>query len=173
MLNRQKRGFSLIELMVAVLIISILAAVSGPVYKSYVVKSKFADVFKDISKYKEDMAAAYLDSDAFPSQISGVPLTTYTLITSSVLKLLYYGRSTNKQAAYMHFYTLDLGISGYTEVANNGTGGTKCRITIAAVATDAGHLRFYCGQWDGTTVNVPLENLPKSCQDTGISALIT
>ncbi len=173
MLIQRPRGFSLLELMVAVLIVSVLAAMSGPVYRSYTSKSKFAEAFKTISMYRDDLAVAYVDSDQFPASVTGVPLNTYTTITSPALKLLYYNRSTDKQAAYMHFYTLDLGVDSYAVISDLGAGGAKCRITLAAVATAAGQIQYYCGQWDATSLSVPLANLPKTCQDTNISALIT
>lgn len=170
---RKLWGFSLIELMVVVAIICIISIISAPIYKSYLVKSRFAEVFTSMTEYKDELHTAFLEQDQFPDQFDDIPVSTYTPITSEVLKLIYYGRSTDKQAAYLHFYTLDLGVSGYTAVSDSGSGGANCRLTLAAVATDVGDMRFYCGQWDGSSVGVPLENLPLNCRDTNISALIS
>lgn len=172
-MKRNIQGFSLIELMVAVLIISILAMVSGPAYKSHLIKSKFAQAFTTISSYKDALQAAFLEHDQFPATFAGLTASTYTEISSAAINLIYYGQSTDKQAAYLYFYTNDLGVEGFTASTNTGTGGAKCRVTLAAIATDTGQMRFYCGQWNGSSVDVPLDNLPNSCRDTNISGLIS
>ncbi len=167
------QGFSLVELMVAIFIISLLAAVSGPAYRSYLVKSKFTEVLGTVAQYKEDLQTNYLDSDQFSNQFSGLTVSTYTLITSDVIKLIFYGRATDKRAAYLQFFTKDLGVDSFSLVADNGTGGAKCRVTLAAVMSATGQMQYYCGQWDGGSLDVPTKYLPNSCQDTNISAYIS
>ena len=44
-MERHKKGFSLIELMIVVAIVGILAAIAVPSYRDYVTKSKFGDFF--------------------------------------------------------------------------------------------------------------------------------
>lgn len=170
------QGFTLLELMVVILIIGILIAVSGPIYTSYTVKSRFATVFGTINQYRDDLETAYADNDQFPSSISNGTLTvaTYNAVSSSTsLQQIYYGVSTNSQAAYLQFFTLNLGVPGYVEANSSGSGGTSCRVTLAAVTNATGDTQFYCGQWDGSATDVPLTYLPDTCQDTNISALIT
>lgn len=163
----------MIELMVVIAIVAATAIFSIESYKSYTVKSKFAQIFSTIERYKDDAQAAYIDGDEFPSQFSGLTTSTYNSISAPGLALAYYGRSTNKQAAYFQFFTIDLGISGYVAANGSGSGGTSCRVTTAIVRSAAGHMQLYCGQWDGSSTDVPLTYLPKSCQDTNISALIS
>lgn len=168
-----RQGFTLLELMVAILIIAILLAVSGPIYTSYTVKSRFAGVYSLMNQYRDDLQTAYLDNESFPSSFSNLTVNTYNPLTSTALQQVFYGVSTNSQAAYLQFFTLDLGVSGYLESNTSGSGGVNCRIALAAIPNATGQMRFYCGQWDGSSMDVPLTYLPAECQDTNISALIT
>lgn len=169
----QKLGFTLLEMMVAILLIAILLGVGGPIYTSYTVKSRFAEVFSELSQYKNDLEAAYFDNDEFPSEVAGLAVATYNAVSSNVLQQIYYGVSTDSQDAYMHFFTLDLGISNFALANSSGANGTSCRISLVAVTTATGNTQFYCGQWNGTATDVPLTYLPRSCQDTNLQALIS
>lgn len=173
MYRQVKLGFTLMELMVVVLIISILLAVSGPVYTSYTVKARFAEVFGVINKYHDDLQVAYTDNERFPNTLANMSSGTYSDISSNVLQQIYYRVSSNSQAAYLQFFTLDLGASSYVMANDSGSGGVNCRVTLAAITTSTGATRFYCGQWDGSEMDVTLTYLPKNCQDTNISALIS
>lgn len=166
-------AFTLLELMVAVIIIGILLAVSGPIYTSYTIKARFTEVLGNIHQYRDDLQAAYQDNDKFPSSFNGISSATYNALTSGVLQQVYYGIGASGATAYLQFFTLDLGVPDYVAADSSGTGGANCRLTLAAVTTDVGVTRYYCGQWDGTDVDVPLTYLPSTCQDTNISALIS
>ena len=173
MLKQKIYGATLIELMVVIAILSGLAVYGVVTYKSYTVKSKFTQVLGTMSQYKDDAQAAYTDNDQFPTTFSGLTASTFNSISSSALSLIYYGRSTDKQSAYLNFYTTDLGVTNYVAANSGGAGGAYCRVAMALVSTAAGHMQFYCGQWDGSSTDVPLSYLPKSCQNTNISALIS
>lgn len=160
-------------MMVVLLIIAVIAGVAVPVYNIYIIKSRFTEAFVTINSYKSDLSVAYLDNDEFPSSFEGLTSGSATTISSAVLKVVYYGRSTNAQNAYLHFYTLDLGVPGFVVADNTGTGGTYSRVSIVGVTTSTNYMQIYCGQWDGSTEDVPLEYLPKNCQDTNLSALIS
>lgn len=59
--HRQNRGFSLIELMIVVAIISILAAIAVPNYSSYVRKSKVVEATSALMQYRTWMEQYYQD----------------------------------------------------------------------------------------------------------------
>ncbi len=160
-------------MMVVLLIIAVIAGVAVPVYNIYIIKSRFTEVFVTVNSYKSDLSVAYLDNDKFPSSFEGLTSGSASTVSSAVLKVIYYGRSTNAQNAYLNFFTLDLGVPGYVEPDTSGNGGTYSRITIVGVTTSTNYMQVYCGQWDGSNEDVPLTYLPTNCQDTNLSALIS
>jgi len=173
MLQHESQGLTLIEIMTVISIVSLLVVISIPIYSSYSTKSKFAELYANIDEYKDEMEAAYAATDQFPSSFSNLSVSTYTNISTRVLQQIYYGVSSSSQAGYLLFYTQDLGVPGFVIANSSGSGGTANRIALAAIVTTTGETRFYCGQWDGGTADVPLDYLAASCQDTNISALIS
>jgi len=73
---RQKKGFSLIELMIVVAIIGILAVMAVPSYQSYTRKARFAEVVMIAEAYKIAVALA-LQQGASPEELAngthGIP----------------------------------------------------------------------------------------------------
>lgn len=59
--RRSQRGFTLIELMIVIAIVSILAAVSFPQYQKFIAKSKLATAFAEISAGKIGVETAIAD----------------------------------------------------------------------------------------------------------------
>jgi prepilin-type N-terminal cleavage/methylation domain-containing protein len=173
MLRYGSRGLSFIEIMVVISIISILMVISVPIYTSYATKSKFAEIYSNMDEYKGEMQSAYAVGDQFPSSFSNLNVSTYTAVSTATLQQIYYGISSNQDAGYLLFYTQDLGIPGFVIANSSGSGGNSGRVALAGIITNTGEIRFYCGQWDGSAADVPLDYLPASCQDTNISALIS
>ncbi len=83
-LDRRERGFTLIELMVAVVIVSILAAIAYPSYKSYILKGHRASAqallmdaaqreqqyFLDNRAYAPDLNTLFGTTTPVPSEVS-------------------------------------------------------------------------------------------------------
>ena len=82
--KRRNRGFTLIELMVAVVIVGILAAIAYPSYKTYVLKGHRSSAqaflmdaaqrqqqyFLDNRSYAPDVATLFGTATAIPSEVS-------------------------------------------------------------------------------------------------------
>jgi type IV pilus assembly protein PilE len=58
----QQRGFTIIELMIAVAIIAILAAVALPAYNDYVQRSKLVEAFTGLADFRVRMEQFYQDN---------------------------------------------------------------------------------------------------------------
>jgi type IV pilus assembly protein PilE len=59
---KQPHGFTLIELMIAVAIIAILAAIALPAYNDYVQRGKITEAFTNLSGFRVSMEQYYQDN---------------------------------------------------------------------------------------------------------------
>lgn len=77
MANKFCRGFSLIELMIAVAIIGILSAIAIPSYNHYTQKARFAEVITAVQPYKLSIALALQEGkrpDELTQGSNGIPI---------------------------------------------------------------------------------------------------
>ena len=80
----RSRGFTLIEVMVAVAIIAILGAVAYPSYRDYVVRGQLVDATTALASFRADMERHYQDNRSFatvglfitPCAVTNVSLRT-------------------------------------------------------------------------------------------------
>lgn len=63
-----KAGFTLIELMLVIAIISILAAISIPIYRYYVVRAQVINIISDTETYKTFVSYTYSQTGLCPTQ---------------------------------------------------------------------------------------------------------
>ena len=59
--NRHRHGFTIAELLIAVAIVGILAAIAVPQYSSYIMRSRILDAFAKLSDYSARMEQYFLD----------------------------------------------------------------------------------------------------------------
>ena len=62
---RRARGFTIIEVMIVVAILSILAAVALPAYNDYVIRSKFQEASTNLSQMRVRMEQFYQDNRTY------------------------------------------------------------------------------------------------------------
>ena len=73
MSGRLQRGFTLIELMIAVAIVAILMAVAYPSYRDYVLRGQLVDATTGLATVRANMERHFLDNRTY--QTSGVFVT--------------------------------------------------------------------------------------------------
>ncbi len=82
----QSLGFTVIELMIAVVIISILAAIAIPAYQNYVARARISEALQFAEAAKTSVAEYYQNTGAFPDSNSkaGVPVSINNAHVTSV-----------------------------------------------------------------------------------------
>lgn len=63
-----KNGFTLVELMIVITVISILAVISIPIYQSYLVRAQVTNVISHIDTYKTFINFTYSQQGSCPTQ---------------------------------------------------------------------------------------------------------
>lgn len=80
-MTKQRRGFTLIEMMIAVAIVGIIAAIAMPAYTSYVRRSYFAELVTASSPYKVAVTACIARTNslmACNTGMNGIPAAINT-----------------------------------------------------------------------------------------------
>ena len=72
----QYRGYTLIELMIAVAVAAILAAIAMPSYSGYVNKGRVADGLSALANYRVQLEQYYQDSRNYGGTVCGVAVPT-------------------------------------------------------------------------------------------------
>lgn len=85
------KGFTLIEVMVIIVIISILVSISIPIYQSYIIRAQVINIISETEQYKTFINYTYSQTGFCPSQIeidqiNNTQLST-SFISTSILSL--------------------------------------------------------------------------------------
>lgn len=76
MMLKKTRGFTLIELMIVIAVLSIIVAVGYPSYMEHVKKSRRAEGMGQLLELADRMERAYSDQGTYPTSISEVYVAT-------------------------------------------------------------------------------------------------
>lgn len=86
---KREEGFSLVELMIAVAIVSILASIALPSYRAYIVKSRRTDIQREMVSYGQALERWYTTNGTYQNSAAtdcGVAYTgsaTYYTVTGT------------------------------------------------------------------------------------------
>ena len=80
-----KTGFTLVELMIVITIISILAVLTIPMYQSYVIRAQIINAISDTETYKTYASYTYSQTGECPPQ-SELDLLSHTLSPTSYIQ---------------------------------------------------------------------------------------
>ena len=65
---KNKKGFTLIELMIVIAIIGILAAIAIPQFAKYRTRAYNSAALSDLKNFRTDVEAFYADHDRYPAE---------------------------------------------------------------------------------------------------------
>ncbi len=80
---RRSTGFTLIELMIAIAVLAILAAIALPSYSAYLVRGKLPDGTAALADYRVRMEQYYQDNRNYGGAACGIPLLSPDFFTLS------------------------------------------------------------------------------------------
>lgn len=169
-----KRGYSLLELMVAIFILASLVGIAIPVYIDQVNKGRISAALITLQALEQTAKTAYEENPSNTSiTYGGVTLenNVITAITAdSVINALYIRPSGNPNVSATQFlvcvYVGNLNFSNY-QTPTSGTAGAYARICKQDTASDPIYTNM-CGSLQGGALDVPVKYLPTGCNCTNI-----
>ncbi|MGE5386019.1 MAG: type IV pilin protein [Betaproteobacteria bacterium] len=148
----QQQGFTLIELMIVIAIISILAAIAVPQYSEYIRKSALQEAFSTMSDFRIKLEQFYQDNRAYGTAGQAIPCghdgtanrINFAIPNSKFTYTCVLGTGANPDQAFVitatgsvspatgHTYTLDNNnAKSTTNFKGSAVTGKACWLTVA------------------------------------------
>ena len=146
---KNKRGFTLIELMIVVAIVGILAAIAIPAYLDYTVKAKMSEVTNAFDALAQAACEYHTSMGTFPNNVTTIAdiRNTFASVSTQYIDTVNDGLNWTRTSA-------DEGVFQAT-LANLSSAVDGCELNLRIVYDDT---NGYQKNWGG---NVPLKFLPK------------
>lgn len=139
---RNKKGFTLIELMIVVAIIGILAAVAIPAYSNYTKRAKVSEITNAMGAVGSAMMEYYSDKGEWPEPINTIAGIRDTLGVTVPHGYLVRDVNGNGMITYENEITATVDA---TKLDLTSAEGNSCTITLTLDGSGASR-----GQWGGT-----------------------
>jgi type IV pilus assembly protein PilE len=107
MAMKTARGFTLIELMIVIVVISILMAVGLPAYTSYVTRGKLIEATSGLSEGRVKMEQFFQDNRTYTGGPAPAATTNFTFAVSNLSNTSYTITATGKGKLSAYSYSID------------------------------------------------------------------
>lgn len=112
---RDKKGFTLVELMVVIGILAVLTATSIPLVSAYRLRAEFLELEVTVKHLKDGLEFCYLENDEFYPEVSGAWMQTGEVVVdrgeaAEIPEILYTFPEGHKHKYVFKRYKFDLGI---------------------------------------------------------------
>jgi type IV pilus assembly protein PilE len=127
-MNRGAKGFTLIEVLIAVAIVGILTSIALPLYNQYVLRARLTEAFAALGGVQPSAEQFWLNNRTF-EHFSGVPADTvnFTYALSDATASTYKVTATGIGKVTGFVYTINhSGARATTSVPNGWTTSTSC-----------------------------------------------
>ena len=104
---KSKKGFTLIELMIVVVVIAVLSAIAIPAYNDYVTRGKLADGISSLADGRVKMEQFFLDNKTYVGGPVPAATTYFTYATSNLSNSTYTITATGKGSLSAYSYTIN------------------------------------------------------------------
>jgi type IV pilus assembly protein PilE len=138
--RHRTRGFTLIELMITVAVVSLLAAVALPSYSAYVTRSRVPVALEGLSNYATRMEQGFQDMGTYANTAATACMVAVPTVAHFTLTCALSGGGTGFTATATgagpmvgYTYTIDHQGTRVTTAHPKGTPGTNCWTTKGAV----------------------------------------
>ena len=170
-----KNGFSIIELLVVVVIVSLLSAIAIPTYRSYQVKIKVTNAVPILSSLSDENVSRLITDGSFPADIELAGVTIANTASEAVnhqnIAFVHYNGAGNKTTSYI---CVDLSADTGIPNLKVGTGNTGVNNRLCMRTNIINHKAYkICGTWsasNGYNANIPVEYLPSNCNCTSVGS---
>lgn len=173
MLKLNKKGFSLIELLVVIAIIGVLAVIAIPAYTKYLSRTKISSALSLLESVKQQVELYYNKYQSWPTSLADLNLTSSSFNSDFITALgllgppnACYGAGVSYQGNICVFLRLD------SSQLPGWTGGTTPTIEFNAFtpATASTPISWFCTtdtQSFSFNTHIPSAYLPTGCINPG------
>jgi len=144
---KDRKGFTLIELMIVVAIVGILAAIAIPAYLDYTVKAKLSEVTNAMDALAQAACEYHSSMGRFPASITDMANIRDTFASVSTSYANFNWTSNNADAGSFTAY-----INGLSSAVDN------CTIVLQLSYDDT---NGYQKTWDSANSTIPTKFMPK------------
>ncbi len=158
----KQSAFSLIELLVAVMIITVLCSIAASSYRDYIIRAQVAEGVQVIQECRKQIEANYQETDNFPTSAYGLSKGVQANINNSnvLIKMIYdYGIQGAVTAVWCSAYF------------NTSVVPSPGIIHVGATLSDSQNkLVWFCGRWNtsGWFNDAYMKYLPPECSNTSV-----